>query len=762
MARRKTLVAGEAPGEAAAGFPPRWLLLLLGVLLCAGVVVAVAGGAAGEVFGTCIYAVFVVPTVVAAGMLGLRLTEPFARRGLFGAAPCPDGFRLVMALGLGLGALALGTLLLGTLHLIEPGGSPWALMVVPAGGMIAGFGATRRFAAGVDRGVLKGRAHRGEWLMLLAAVPVGVLVIAATFPPGTLWRSEFRGYDVMEYHLELPREYALNNSTAPVAHNVYSSLPANVEMLYLLQMELAQGVMGAERDTGYLWGAYPAQFLHALFVLLTAATLALMPLGRSPPQAGGTATVGNWYGATARAVAVLLFLGVPWTLVTGSLAYNDMGMIFFGTLALATALDAGGAGGGTGDEKVGGLRARGVLVGILLGLSVGCKMTAGVFFALPVAAIFLVRAVTDGRILRALVAAALVAGGVYAPWALRAAIHSGGNPVFPLATSILPRDGWSPEQSARFDRGHGVPAGESSPGARLAALGNDSVLDNQWSLQPLHVLSLLLAGNESPATSPAAAPEPWWNRFGWLWLALPLALVGVLITPSRRGDAGMLLLVQLVQLGGWMLATHLQSRFLLPIAVPLALLAGCGVQGSPAAREAIPVAGLRIITGTLVALHALATALILSAETSLLGGVLLPPHHPPPGEPPIGQLFRSVINMAAVVEDPAGTATVAPQKVMLIGSATAWQYVGEVDYFTTFDSHPLLTLLGDPGRALAWLRAAHVRYVVVDWTEVERLRGTYGFDPAVTREAIGALEKAGARGVLLPGLPSIQVLRIDP
>ena len=61
-------------------------------------------------------------------------------------------------------------------------------------------------------------------------------------------------------------------------------------------------------------------------MLLTAAAIALIPVGRAGMSAAG------------RAIAVLLFLGVPWIIVTGSLAYNEGGMLLYGTLALGLAL----------------------------------------------------------------------------------------------------------------------------------------------------------------------------------------------------------------------------------------------------------------------------------------------------------------------------------------------------------------------------------------------------------------------------------------
>ena len=731
MAREKSKPTAPkqpgGPGPWLRRFPPRWLVMTLALLLSAGALWAVAGDKTGAVFATFAFWVFVLPVVLAAGMLGLLLTEPFARRGIFDNSPWPTGYRMLMATALGLGTFALATLVLGTAHLIEPTGNPWPLLAIPLAAVATGYLAARRFVAGFDRSLFTRRAHRGEWLLLPAAVPVAVLLIAATFPPGSLWHTEAYGFDVMEYHLQLPREYALNNSTAPVTHNVYSYFPSNVEMLYLLLMQFAKVALGADRATGYVGGTYPAQFCHTLMMLLAAGAVALIPIGGDKDK--------PWLGMTGRTVAVLLFLGVPWTLVTGSLAYNEAGMLLFGTLALGAAWDAGAA-----TDR----RARGILVGLLLGLAVGCKMTAGVFFALPVALLYLVRGVKDKTQFRLLLLATTVAAGVYLPWALRAAAYSGGNPVFPLATSLLPRDGWTAEQSARFDKGHATPENLRPPAARLRALADNSLLDGQWSVQPYPMFYTLLNGNEAPA----AQLDTWWKRLGLLWLAVPLALAGAFITRPGRTEAGLLLAMLGVQIFAWLFATHAQGRFLLPAAVPLALLVGRGVQGLHSAREAIPVAALRIVAGTIVALHALAAAFILLPETGLLGGAMLPQHNAaPPPAPPIGELFTQVYNMAEVIEHPDGSVEIPPQKILFVGESRAWKYIGDVDYFTVFDNHPFVQALEDPKKAVAWLRTNHVQYVVVNWSEVDRLRASYGFDPAVTRESIAALVPGGGGGV---------------
>jgi hypothetical protein len=770
MARRNIISRSPGAVRTAEGFlrriQQRWVGLALGALACVGVILAVAGDKAEAVFGTFLYGALVVPVVVAAGMLGLLITEPFAKRGLFEESPWPAGFRLVTATALGLGALSLMTLLMGTVHLVEPGGNTWPLLLAPGAAAVAGYGATKQFMAGLKRGILLDKARKGEWLLLLSAVPVAVLLIAATFPPGSLWQSEANGYDVLEYHLEMPREYALNNSTAPVGHNVYSVLPMNMEMLYLLLMQFAKTVLGGDRGVGYVWATYPAQFCHAIMMLLAAAGVALFPMGagaRKPPSeqsTGGGASDANmaWLGATGRAVAVLLFLGVPWTIVTGSEAYNEAGMMLYGTLALGLAWSAG-AGQEATEEGRQGVWMRGVLVGLLLGLAVGCKMTAGVFFALPVVLVYVVRGVGDKRHWRGLVAAAGVAAAVYLPWAVRAAVYSGGNPVFPVAAGMLPRDGWTAEQAARFAKGHSPLASQRSADARVRELVRQSVLDGQWSLQPYPVLHELMAGKEGGEANINA----WWKGVGLMWFAVPLALAGAFITRAGRRDAWLLVAVAGLQVVAWMATTHLLGRFLLAAAVPLALLVGRGVQGLRTQREVVGVTGLRIVAGTIVALHALAAGLVLLPEAGLMGGVLLQEGRS--AKAPIGELFFGMNNVAAAVEN-RGRATaepVEPEKVLLLGEARAWLFVGPVEYYTVFDTNePLELLRQDPQKLAAWLRERGVKYVWVNWSELARLNDTYGLDLEVPREGTwmekvpGLVERYGP-GLREAGLEDTQV-----
>ena len=73
-------------------------------------------------------------------------------------------------------------------------------------------------------------------------------------------------FDVLEYHLEGPKEYYQAGRIAFLPHNVYTSMPFGVEMLHLAAME----VMG-----DWWWGGLAGQLLVALFAPAAAVLIAV-------------------------------------------------------------------------------------------------------------------------------------------------------------------------------------------------------------------------------------------------------------------------------------------------------------------------------------------------------------------------------------------------------------------------------------------------------------------------------------------------------
>ncbi len=423
-------------------------------------------------------------------------------------------------------------------------------------------------------------------LVLAAAVPTAVLLAAAPAAPGWLWASEFGGYDSLSYHLELPAAWAEAGRATPQLHNVYAFMPNAVEHGFLHVGLLA----GEVRTAGTA-----AHLLHAAMALGAAAATGGLATSVRRRLGGGDrdAVRAGW-------VAGVLVLATPWTVVTGSLAYTEMAVLWMLAASMRLAAD-------TDDRPT--VR-EGLAHGLLAGVATAAKLTAGPLAVLPAVAWWLgvrrarTRTAADprpgpgagpgagaepreddagagglasdapperprdaaargatpgdrdaaaardpGGVLRVAAGGALAGLLVLAPWLVAGAAWT-GNPVFPFAADVLGRGHWTAEQVAAWRAGHGG-------GSDLGGLAREWLVHG-------------VAGEEPPQ-----------------WGVLPLAgLAGLVLlavfgagSPARR-TAGSLAAALGIALLAWGTLTHGESRFLLPTAVPLAvalgLLAGRG------------------------------------------------------------------------------------------------------------------------------------------------------------------------------------------
>ena len=71
--------------------------------------------------------------------------------------------------------------------------------------------------------------------LILLAAPMAVVVIAASLSPGFLWKPlDPHPYDVLSYHLQIPREWFDAGKIVPLLHNSFSFFPMGMEMHDLL------------------------------------------------------------------------------------------------------------------------------------------------------------------------------------------------------------------------------------------------------------------------------------------------------------------------------------------------------------------------------------------------------------------------------------------------------------------------------------------------------------------------------------------------
>lgn len=436
----------------------------------------------------------------------------------------------VLALGIGWGLLSLATLLLGMAGWVG-GGVAWGLLGV---GGVVGVWAVR------DRPARWSAPLRGTAVGWLAGgLLAGTAVFLALFPAGVLWPTEPNAYDVLSYHLQLPREWYEAGRIDVLPHNVFSYMPLAMEMHYLLAM----GLLGDP------WGAmYAAQLMHV--AMWIAAGVAAYGLGvrvawlgglRSALAASrGVATVGVSRGALAAAGwgAASVVVACPLSLLLAPVAYNEGAVVLYGVLALRSLLELTGR-----MADADGLKWA-ALLGVCGGLAGSAKLTAVPLWLVVPAALVAARTRPTRRGLQ-LAAVVLVTGAlVAAPWWLRTAVHANGNPVFPVAArSLGAPSGWDAKRIERFERAHRPRDDQRSLAGRLEAA---------W-------------------RQVAAAPE-----FGWV--LLPGAMVlGVWAVAGGGGWVWVCWALLGVHAAVWLGMTHLQGRFWVPSLPVLAAMWAAGV-----------------------------------------------------------------------------------------------------------------------------------------------------------------------------------------
>lgn len=579
------------------------------------------------------------------------------------------------ALALGLAGLTLIVLILGTAGRLSPAVS----IGLTALGLVGLIDHLRRS---------RPRLRPPPGWLWLGLPGLAVLLTAAASPPGTLWSSEYGGYDALSYHLQLPQEWLAAGHTRPVDHNAYSFLPGGLEALFTHLGHLTPGP-GVPTD-GLLanggWRLLSIQYLHAGLTIAAAGAIASVTR-RLAQRAGLRRTQRR----AASALAGGLVLCTPWTVVVGSLAYNEMGVLLLGAAAMAVAVRATHAS-----------VSRGTLAAVLVGVACLIKPTALVFVA-PVVGLLLITAVPRRRLALTLTAAAVAGAVTLSPWLVRNAVLT-GNPVFPLATETLGTGHWSPGQAERFTEAH-TPAGSLTDRLRL----------------------LVWTDPASDRTDPAVARFRGAANPQWL-LAFPLGLAGagLLLAAGRSHRLGaMLTLCLLTQLLAWLALTHLQSRFLIPCLLTLAPLAGLGL-ARVTGPSRHPAALAWIFGSACVLMQAGGLWVVWSSQ---LGGAPASMLLPGPGAM-TGEPYSPEIGLASP------TAYINHElppdaRVVLVGGATPLYLRTDTRYATVWDDPPAMELIEDgvpPGT-----------YVLVNSPELARLRTSGYLHPGLTPDAIAGL-----------------------
>ncbi len=664
---------------AAWGDPALLPATLAGVGVMLGATAALVGGYA---LTACGLGVLVMPLV-----RGSRDAVPVA-------LACGVGLALTLSHGLGV----LG--LLGLLGLLSP--------IVAIGLAIVGAGVTfvwvakwndgrppqSRAARQLPRGDGGARGGRGS-LAWLAAVPIGVLIVAASAPPGWLWSSEFGAYDALAYHLQLPQEWWRDGRVWPVEHNVYAFLPSYVEAAFVHLASLGaapiDGPGGHGLTAGSAWRVQATHGLSAAFGVLAAWLVgrfvrAVLIEADADERAQ---RLGAW-------VSGALVLATPWVVVVGSIAYNETAVLAMGAGAMLVAVD----------RRVRPVW-RGAIAGGLVGVACGCKPTA-MFFVTPVVGLLLI-AHADRRAWVAVTGGAVVVGAIaIAPWLVRNWVAS-GNPVFPAMTGVFGTGHWTAEQAERFAGAH--------------------VFEGSWADR---LRLLVWSDPDAPDGAPHVARFRGATNVQWglLFATGVVGSVGVMMR-GRVGRVGMVLAGGLaMQVIAWLFLTHLQSRFLLPCVLTLA-----------------PLTGLWVAEGRWIAGRGVVGPVLVSLQTSLLVGLFMTEHGGRPNASTGVGLSLTMARPAPAVERPSPWAWVnaslpGDMRLYLVGDAAAFFYERDLVVNSTYDSWALGDAIGaHPGDPGAWtedLRGRGVDAVLISMSEVARLERSGWIDPRVSVERVEA------------------------
>ncbi len=580
-------------------------------------------------------------------------------------------FEVALSAGLGLGWLSLLTLACGWAGLIGAGHRyilPGIFLASGAAGFL--FRAPMKWSGAGP--------HEQSWIrwLLLATAPIAsIIVLSATLPPGVAWEEEGYGYDVLEYHLQTPKEYFGNGRIAYLPHNVYASFPSNAEMLFLFGNQL----MGETID------AWPtAKCLNALLVLL---------IGVAAYAIGRDTSVGCGVGCAVVAGTC------GWLAYLGGIAYVEGGMLLMGMLAVGCLFQFAKS-----DDRRMALRWM-MAAGLLAGLASGFKYTAVVFIAVPIGV--MIFAISRQPIAHRVQSAAVFVLGctlTFAPWLIKNTVAT-GNPVFPLLGTWFDSDipGWGPEENAHFAASHVPLPDEQSIGQRLGLLWKRIIAD----------------------------PD---QRFGAVILALAMVA-----WPKHRSriDAALALML-LLQIIAWLTVTHLYARFAVPLLIPLILLAGratisrCMSLRSPFAMVLLTGAVLNsFFVYQLYVRHTEHNGERFNLEgatNAFADGILESERH-------IGFV---------------NTELPADAHVLLVGEARAFYFRRECDYCVVFNRNPFAEVAesaASPKAVLNWLREQGYTHVLVHYSEMQRLRGSYGFWESITPSLFEQLVEVGLKGV---------------
>jgi len=583
----------------------------------------------------------------------------------------PFRWKILLGASLGIGTLSLFILLLGLVGLLQR--PVWIVLLT----VMSGFGVVqlRKWLKQIYQNHTNTESilpSQSRYLWLLAAPCLSLAILAASNAPGWIWTEEGFGYDVLEYHLQIPKEYYQAGSIEFTPHNVYANFPANVEMLYLLNMI----VMDEDVEAGV-----SANMIHLLLGMLT--VFAAWVIGLEWSQKCGI-------------LCGLVMASAGWLIYLSGLAYVELGMLFFGVTATGAVIRGFATFPSQSEHQCKTDAWKWLFIGgLLAGFACGCKYTAVVMIALPIAIALLSIPFRWRPKLLACCIFLISTLITFSPWLVKNLAMT-GNPVFPLANSIFQSDppGWGKHETQRWDHGHQPNENETSIQYKLGALWDKVFWDHHQRLGPLLFV---------------------------------LSLGGLIFRKRHRLDTFLLIIV-VIQLGMWLFATHLFARFAVVLLIPLTLLAGRSLLGRDQKFSQQLIYFILMIGVTWNITH----AAILhhnesphGAPASIIYNGLIPDYE-----------YFNIINNELPLD----------AHLLLVGDARAFYFQRKVDYTVVFNRNPFVEMIESAQNDLEtmqWLQEKGYSHLLVHWGEIKRLSKTYGFSSLIEPALFDRLKESG-------------------
>lgn len=631
----------------------------------------------------------------AASVIGLpfiEVTIPKSDRILKSALACL----------LGLGLLSTLTLLIGLLGLL--GSRIPMLCAVPVCVVAAGLVLQRLWTKESRPRLMPddplGPTDTGSlWLRRL--IPLTVIALGTLYALGSIlppWE-----FDVLEYHLQAPKEYWQLGVIQFLPHNVYANMPLGAEMHAMAWMTIAGG------EDGWWFGGIVGKLVIGLVSVVTALAVGRFLAVRCGAGAG-------WVGAG-------LLLAAPGNMHVAMSGLIDMVVAAYLVAAYLVVVEIKTS--IAGDESKSpdsapslplldrccGGQGRAIVqwftIGALAGACAACKYPGLLLAVIPAAGWLVYSSRTNFKtMIFASVGFAFALMCTCGPWLVRNAVWT-GNPVYPLANSVFDVPGLTEEGLENWNRIHSPQQGAGGASAfSPASLWQDlrkPLLASGYTNPALVFLSVLGIGSA-------------FTRFRRDWIVGALLLSGWLLAV-------------------WLLATHRIDRFWLPLLPLFAIAAGHGV--------------------SLVASRCYRVLACLFPLVGLLYGLLVSLSGAGPHD---NRFFvdHYVLEAGSLMEDSSGmlspTAWMnsnldADASILCVGFAKPYLLRMPNAYSTCFNVSPTELLLKNKSaeEQRDALAEAGVTHLVIDWADIRRYRspGNYGFSNWPQPQDIDAIVGAG-------------------